>query len=67
MTQPKLKTTPFDIAEYLDDEEVIAEYLNEAAAADDPAVLLSAIGDVAKARGAASTAPAPCPPDQMSV
>ncbi len=51
MTQTKLKTTPFDIAEYLDDDEVIAEYLSEAAADENPAVLLSAIGDVAKARG----------------
>ncbi|MCA3264957.1 MAG: putative addiction module antidote protein [Azospirillum sp.] len=51
MTQPKLKTTPFDIAKYLDDEEVIAEYLSEAAADENPAVFLKAIGDVAKARG----------------
>ena len=51
MTPTKLETKPFDIAEYLDNEEIIAEYLSEAAAVENPDVLLSAIGDVAKARG----------------
>jgi len=38
-------------AEYLDSEEVIAEYLNAALEDEDPNVFLTAVGDVAKARG----------------
>ena len=45
------KITKFDAAEYLDSEEVIAEYLNAALEDDDPDVFLVAIGDIAKARG----------------
>jgi probable addiction module antidote protein len=40
-----------DISEYLDDPEVIAEYLNAAIEENDPAFFLRAVGDVAKARG----------------
>jgi probable addiction module antidote protein len=43
--------TRFDIAEYLDSEEMIAAYLNEALNDDDPNTFLMAVGDVAKARG----------------
>ncbi|AHG64981.1 addiction module antidote protein [Advenella mimigardefordensis] len=43
--------TKFDIAEYLDSEEMIAAYLNEALNDDDPNTFLMAIADVAKARG----------------
>ena len=50
------KTTEFDPASYLDSEEVIAEYLNLALASGDTDLLLSAIGDVAKARGMAQIA-----------
>jgi probable addiction module antidote protein len=52
------KTTEFDPASYLDSEEVIAEYLNLALASGDTDLLLSAIGDVAKARGMAQIAKA---------
>ena len=48
-----VKTTEFDAASYLDSEEMIAEYLNQALASGDTDLLLSAIGDVAKARGMA--------------
>lgn len=51
MKRSKLKTAPFDIAEYLDDEKIVAEYLSEAIADGNPAVFLKAIGDIAKARG----------------
>jgi len=51
-----IKTTEFDPANYLDNEEVIAEYLNLALASGDTDLLLSAIGDVAKAKGMAQTA-----------
>lgn len=50
------KFTPYDAADYLDSEETILEYLNLAAADPDPSVLLSAIADVAKARGIAKLA-----------
>lgn len=45
------KTTEFDAANYLDSEEMIAEYLNLALASEDTDLLLAAISDVAKARG----------------
>ncbi|MCC6209015.1 MAG: putative addiction module antidote protein [Gammaproteobacteria bacterium] len=45
------KLIKFDAAEYLDSEEVIAEYLNAALEDEDPNVFLAAIGDIAKARG----------------
>lgn len=45
----KLKV--FDAADYLDNEIVIAEYLNAALEDPNPDVFLVAISDVAKARG----------------
>ncbi|MFH0919717.1 MAG: type II toxin-antitoxin system RelE/ParE family toxin [Fibrobacterota bacterium] len=45
------KITPFDVSEYLEDEKTIVEYLNAIIEEDDPSLLLSAIGDIAKARG----------------
>ena len=42
---------PFDISEHLDNEEMIAGYLNAAAEDEDPSVLLVALADAAKARG----------------
>lgn len=50
------KTTAFDAADYLDSEEMMAEYLNQALASGDTDLLLAAIGDVAKARGMAQVA-----------
>lgn len=50
------QTTKFDAASYLDSEEMIAEFLNQALASGDIDLLLSAIGDVAKARGMAQIA-----------
>lgn len=41
----------FDAADYLDDDAVIAEYLNAALEDENPDVFLQAIADVAKARG----------------
>lgn len=46
-----IKTTPFDAAEFLDDEETITAYLSAALEDDDPALFLAALADVAKARG----------------
>jgi probable addiction module antidote protein len=48
----------FDAAQFLDSEEAVASYLNEIIAADDAALLASALGDVARARGMASIAEA---------
>ncbi|MEO9161503.1 MAG: addiction module antidote protein [Casimicrobiaceae bacterium] len=52
----RVKLRDFDPSEYLDDDEVIAEFLTAALEDPNPEVLLSAIGDVAKARGMASIA-----------
>lgn len=50
------KPVAFDAADYLDSEEVIAEYLNVALASEHPDLFLRAIADVAKARGMAQLA-----------
>lgn len=50
------KPVPFDAADYLDSDEVIAEYLNVALASEHPDLFLQAIADVAKARGMAQLA-----------
>jgi probable addiction module antidote protein len=53
-----MKTTYalFDAADYLDNDEVIAEYLSAAVEDSNPEVFLAALGDVAKARGMAQIA-----------
>lgn len=45
------KTALFDVADYLDDEETIAEYLNVALDDPNPEMLLLAVRNVARARG----------------
>lgn len=45
------KSKPFDTSAFLDDDEVIAEYLTAALEDPNPDVFLTAIGQVAKARG----------------
>jgi len=47
---------PFDAADYLDDEETIAEYITAALEDANPAVFLAAVRDVARARGMAQLA-----------
>ena len=47
---------PFDIADYLDNDDVIAEYLTAAAEDANPDVFRAALGDVARARGMARIA-----------
>ena len=42
---------PFDAADYLDNEEVIAEYLNAALEDPNPDMFLVAVKNVARARG----------------
>ena len=46
-----IKTAPFDAADYLSDEESIAEYLTAALEDPNPDMLLAAIKDIARARG----------------
>ncbi|WP_250623544.1 DNA-binding protein [Pinirhizobacter soli] len=43
--------TRFDAAEFLDSEELIAAYLPEALAENDPAQIITALGAIARARG----------------
>lgn len=50
------KIAAFDAADYLDNEAVIAEYLNAALEDENPNVFLVAVSDVAKARGMAKLA-----------
>jgi probable addiction module antidote protein len=45
------KPKAFDATDYLDNDTVIAEYLNAALEDENPDVFLAAISDVAKARG----------------
>lgn len=51
-----MKTTEFNVADYLDNEEVIAEYLTQVLQEGDTAELLGAIGHIARARGMAQLA-----------
>ena len=47
------KFSPFDAADYLDDEETISEYITAALEDSNPDVFLTAVRDVARARGMA--------------
>ena len=47
----KIKTRPFDMANYLGSEEEVTEYLRQVLEDGDPAELAAALGDIAKARG----------------
>ncbi|MBB6191177.1 putative addiction module antidote protein [Sphingobium wenxiniae] len=44
-------TTVWDVTEHLDSEEAIAAYLDAVMEEGDPALVVAALGDVAKARG----------------
>jgi probable addiction module antidote protein len=47
----KIKTRPFDAANYLKTEEDVAEYLRLARKANDPRLLSAALSDIARALG----------------
>lgn len=51
-----LNLVAFDAARYLDDDESIAEYMTAVLEANDPDLLLVALGDVAHAIGVTRTA-----------
>ena len=46
-----MKTSKFDISDYLDNKEMIAEYLNEVLQEGDNTEIVAAIGHIAKAIG----------------
>ncbi|HJR20762.1 MAG TPA: addiction module antidote protein [Dongiaceae bacterium] len=46
-----IKTTPYDSAKYLDSDEAIAAYIDEALESADPTHIAHALGVVARARG----------------
>jgi len=48
--------TKFEAADYLDNEEVIAEYLSAALEDENPDVFLAAVADIAKAQGMSALA-----------
>ena len=51
-----IKAKTFDVAEFLEDEETIAEYLNMALEDPTPEMLLLAVKNIARARGMAQLA-----------
>jgi probable addiction module antidote protein len=51
-----VKFSTFDAADYLDNEETIAEYISNALEDPNPDVFLTAVRDVARARGMAQLA-----------
>ena len=51
-----VKVSKFDAVDYLDSEEMMAEYLMAALEEENPDVFLAALSDVAKARGIAQLA-----------
>jgi len=51
-----LNVATFDVSDYLDNEELIAEYLTVALADPDPDAFWAAVNDVAKTRGISTVA-----------
>jgi probable addiction module antidote protein len=47
----KIRLYPWDVVDHLDSEEAIVGYLNAVLEEDDPALLMAALGDVARAKG----------------
>lgn len=51
-----IETFPYDSADYLDSEETVAAYLDEAIETGDPAFISHALGVIARARGLSQAA-----------
>ena len=51
MTQPASDTRPWDVAEHLETEEDMAAYLDAALEEGDAALVVAALGDIARAKG----------------
>jgi len=53
------KTTPWDVSEHLETDEDMDTYLEAALAENDPALIMAALGDIARAKGMAQIANRP--------
>lgn len=51
MKKGKLKTTKWDVVDYLKTDKDMAEYLEAAIEEGDPALISAALGDIARAKG----------------
>ncbi|MBK8050887.1 MAG: putative addiction module antidote protein [Anaerolineales bacterium] len=51
MEQKKVETRPWDVAEHLESEDDMAAYLDAALEEGDAAVVVAALGDIARAKG----------------
>ena len=51
MKKGKLKTTKWDVVDYLKTDEDMAEYLEAAIEDGDPSLISAALGDIARAKG----------------
>lgn len=51
MKKEKLKTTKWDVVDYLKTDEDMADYLEAAMEDGDPAIIATAIGNIARAKG----------------
>jgi probable addiction module antidote protein len=49
--ETKVELRPWDVTRYLDSDQAIVGYLNAVLDEDDPALLMAALGDVARAKG----------------
>lgn len=56
MEQQMIKTRPWDVVEHLETEEDMAAYLDAALEDGDLAVVMAALGDIARAKGMAQIA-----------
>ena len=56
MSKIKIKTRPFDMVNYLNDEGDVSAYLQAVMEDGDPALLAAAMGDIARTRGMAQLA-----------
>jgi probable addiction module antidote protein len=56
VTKSKLRFSTFDVAAYLENDEMMAAYLSAALEDPNPDIFVAALGDVAKARGMAQIA-----------
>jgi probable addiction module antidote protein len=56
MEQTKIETKPWDVVEHLETEEDMAAYLDAALEDGDTAVVVAALGDIARAKGMAQIA-----------
>jgi probable addiction module antidote protein len=61
-----VRVSEFDPSAFLEDDEVVAEYLTAALEDDNPDVFLAAVGHVAKARGMSAIATAPASAARVS-